>query len=130
MLYFEDIQNTCTEYLSNNWSATPIAYDNVIYTPTKGQSWIRCGLRPVDSENAAIGDRCKRDSALFYIQIFTPTDVGTKEAYGYAKDLEILFSNKVINGVNFYQADTNYVGDDGLGWFQLNVLVPCWTQTN
>ena len=130
MLYFEDIQNICTEYLSSNWNKTPIAYDNVTYTPVKGQSWIRCGLRPVNSENASIGDNCKRDSALFYIQIFTPVDTGSGKAYQYAKELEILFSNKVINGVNFYQADTNYVGDDGLGWFQLNVLVPCWTQTN
>ena len=130
-MYYSDIRQICEEHLNNNWANTTIAYDNAEFDPPEPKEpWIRCSLHPIYSENSALGGLAKRDYATFWIQIFVPLNIGSGQAYEYAKELEILFSNKVINGLAFYQAETSYVGDEGNGWFQLNLKAQCWAQTN
>lgn len=131
-MHFTDIRKICEEQLANNWTSTPIAYDNAPFDPPNNPKspWIRCALHPIYSENAALGGLAKRDYATFWMQVFIPLNTGSGSAYDYAKELEILFSNKTINGLTFYQAETSYVGDEGNGWFQLNVKAQCWAQSN
>ena len=112
-------------YIVANWTDTPIAFDNDVFEKQEG-SWIRCGLRPLRIENASLGNVCQRIEALFTIQVFTPLNIGAGEAYGLSDKLIQLFSNQVIDGVNCYQATASYIGDEGYGWFQVNVSVPCW----
>jgi len=126
---FDDIREACEDHLATNWSDTTIAYDNVKFDiPTS--AWIRCFLRPVSTENSSIGGLSKRNYASFWIQIFTPLNSGTGLAYDYAEKLEVLFSNITLNGIVFYAAETIRVGDEGNGWYQLNVRAECWAQSN
>jgi len=126
---FGEIVKVCEKHLSDNWSTTEIAFDNADFdVPT--DAWLRCFLRPVLTENVALGGLAKRDYASFWIQVFIPLNIGSGLAYEYAAILEALFSNIVIDGVNFYAAETHRVGDEGNGWFQLNVRAQCWAQSN
>ena len=130
MKYYNDIRAAAEGHLVDNWTETSIAFDNMEFDPPADDPWIRAYLRPMNSVNAAIGHNCKRDNAIFVVQVFTKINSGPGKAYDLASKIETLFSNKIINKINFYQATTDYIGDDGHGWFQLNVICPCWIQSS
>jgi len=129
MTHFDDIRKACENHLKDNWNNCPIAYDNMSFDAPDGP-WLRCMLRPVLTENAALGGLAKRDYASFWIEIFVKPKSGSGLAYEYAKELEILFSNIVLDDITFYSAETSRVGDNGNGWFKMNVRAKCWAQSN
>ena len=126
---FSDILIECEKHLTANWLNTTIAFDNSDFN-VPDEPWIRCFLRPIITENAALGGLAKRDYASFWIQVFVPLNTGSGLALDYAAELETLFSNIVLNGVTFYAAETQRVGDEGNGWFMMTVNARCWAQTN
>lgn len=127
---FSDIYRVCQERLTNNWVDTPIAFENAPFEVPRGTPWIRAQLNPVLTENAALGGLAKRDYASFWIQIFTPLNEGYGQAYDYAAKLSKMFSNITVGGVTFYAAETFRIGDDGSGWFQVQIRAQCWAQSN
>lgn len=127
---FHDLKIVCESRLDANWTNTLIAYENVPFTPVEGTAYLNCFLRPVLSQNAALGGLAKRDIASFWIQVFVPLSIGSGLAYQYAGELETLFSNIQTQGLTFYRAETIRVGDEGNGWFLLNVRAQCFATTN
>jgi len=125
---FDEIRAVCENRITTNWTNTDIAFDNSNFEVPDG-AWIRCFLSPITTVNASLGGLSKRDYAAFTMQIFVPLNEGTGLAYQYAAELEELFSNISIDGVVFYTAETQRVGDEGNGWFMVTVRAQCWAQT-
>jgi hypothetical protein len=125
---YEYIRSRLETYFIGNWQLTLVAVDNDKFIPEPESSWVRIGVRPYLAENAALGTDCVRYNALFYIQVFVPINSGPGPAFQLVDEASTLMANKIIDNVHTYQADASYIGDDGQGWFQINVNVPCWYQ--
>ena len=123
---YSEIRSILETHLTANWSRTPIAYENVPFDPPEQEPWIRCILQPVHQETSSLGDLCKRTYASYWIQIFTPLNEGSGEAYNIAAELEPLFRHRQINGITFTVPTITHVGDDGNGWYMLILKAPCW----
>jgi len=126
MAGWEGINNAFTTRLNTNWIETPIAWDNVSYDPVEGNEWIRATLIPSTTQNAALG-KAKKHFGIFWLQIFVPLNGGTGRAYELAEMLDAIFSNMSFDEVVCYAADITRTGDDGNGWFQLDVRVNFWS---
>ena len=126
MANWSEINNSFTSRLNTLWAETPIAFDNVDYTPVVNTEWIRATLIPAYSENAQLAVSTMH-YGIFWIQIFVPLSSGTGRAYEIATMLDAIFSNKQFNEVVCYAAETSRAGDDGNGWYRLDFRVNFWS---
>lgn len=118
--------------LNANWSATPIAWPNMAFTPPAGAAWIRPTILPADARQVTMGTpgtRTYRHAGLLIIQVFIPKGTGDDEALELADSLCTLFRGVAEGGVRYGSERGEaprvaVVGDDGKGWYQVNVHVP------
>ena len=126
MAQWKDINNAFSSRLNTNWAVTPIAWDNVPYSPVANQEWVRALLIPVDTENANLGKSTNR-IGMFWLQIFTPLKEGSGRAYELADMLSAIFANQQFSDVVCYAAETTRIGDEGNGWYQVNLKINFWS---
>lgn len=126
MARLSKVRQELETYLNDNYSATEIAWDNVVFNQTN-DAWIRAVLIPTTTENVSLGGLSKRYNGIFWIQIFSRLTLGTKLAYDIAEEIEDLFSNKIFGEVICYASEITRTGNEGKGWFQLNVKTPFWS---
>lgn len=126
MADWNEINNTFSSRLNTNWIETPIAWDNVPYTPSEGAEWIRGTVIPFPSENTALG-KATVNKGLFVIQIFTPLNGGSGRAYELVDMLSAIFANQQFSDIICYAAETQRIGDDENGWYQLNLNINFWS---
>ena len=91
------------ELLEDNWATTDIAWDGVEYTPTPGTSWIRCTILPGEDQYLTTDEY--RQVGLVVIQIFTPDNIGSATARGYADTLSGIF-REVKTGNTLFRMPT------------------------
>lgn len=102
-----------------NWTATPILFEN-------GESrdsgdWVRLTIQNGDAFQATMGDDPYfRFPGVLYVQIFTPTDIGSGRALGLADQVDSLFRNKVLGNIRFKVPQVKKVPSDS-EWYQVNV---------
>jgi len=115
--------------LSDNWTTTDIAFDNVPYSPTSA-NYIALFILPASAtQNEIQGTNSQiRYVGVITIQIFTATDIGSATALGYADTLSALFRNAQFNygtsgTITTRQPQIQRVGVVS-GRFQINLSVP------
>lgn len=113
--------------LQDNWLLTPISFDNDSGYSKGSVPWIRSLLTPVLSENADLNGAMLH-YGIYRINVFTPIDSGTNDAYSYGQQLMDLFSNTDFDGITCYASELRRNGDDGNGWYMMTVLVNFWAQ--
>jgi hypothetical protein len=110
--------------LNTGWVTTVIAWDNVPFVPTPGTSWIRCTILPSTAEALEFGtDTLKQYSGIIDIGIFTPRDIGSAVARGYADTLVSLFDMETFGSVECDEASAQNLGIDG-NWYHVSVTIP------
>ncbi len=118
------IRSTFDAHLHDNWPYTRIEWENTNYNKKENRDWIRPTLVIDVTENAALATRV-RHTGNYVVQVFSPLGKGTKDVYENSDKLIALFQNKVFNNDIFTYAGTaRRIGDDGYGWYQVNVLLP------
>lgn len=128
MANWNEINNAFSTKLGAEWTETDIAWDNAPYEPIVGQEWIRATLIPVNTENASLSANTKY-IGIYLVQIFVPLQGGSGRAYELSNIVELMFANTEFSEVVCYSAETLRTGDDGNGWYQLNVNVNFWSYT-
>ncbi len=107
--------------LNDTWGGqTPIVYDNMDFTPTRGEAFIRCVLDAVESRQISM--KCTRTEYVFTVQVFTPSNEGV--------DYNLILSDDVINTFMGYSEDdlivlnsyTERTGEEE-EWHQRNVRI-------
>ena len=111
--------------LQDNWSTTEIAFDNDDSYEKGSTPWVRAVLIPSLTTNADL-QGLERHYGIYRVSVFVPLNSGTYYAYEYANQIRELFSNTTIDGIVCYASEIRRVGDDGNGWFMLNVLINFW----
>jgi len=112
--------------IAAGYSTTDIAWDNVEYSPTEGQSWVRVSIQPNLSQIVAKGGanaKIRRFGILF-VQVFVPDGEATPEAESIAEEfLSLLEAQQLASGLTFREAVVRYIGNSVKGWYQTNISI-------
>lgn len=104
---------------------TPVAYDDVPFTIPETKTWVRLNISHIDGYQSSIGsplgNRFRRHG-LINAQIFQPQGQGSIDARKKADFIIPIFQGKQISGITFYDVQAREIGNDGAGWYQINVL--------
>lgn len=114
-------------YFNTGWaSATPIVWGNdSTYEPEEGTSWVRFNITHSAGFQSTMGDpsnnRFERQG-IITVQIFSPQGEYGETASDLATNALKLYEGTVDNGIYYFDAYANDIGNDGNGWHQVNVL--------
>lgn len=107
-------------------NAARIAWPDVKFTIPEGESWVRFNCAENDGAQVSMGNPGAnrfRHYGIVTIQVFQPQDQGSKEARQLATDaLGVFMGAQTTNGVIFYNVLGRQIGNDGAGFYQINVL--------
>jgi uncharacterized membrane-anchored protein len=121
---FQTIRSAIEARLNTNWTSTPIAWDNVPYTPDANTAFIRLIIDEVDSQQASMATiPCHRILGLIHVMIMVPINTGTNTARGHADTIAGIFRNANFSSIQCQSPRIRRVGDIG-EWYQYSVLVP------
>lgn len=124
MGYATERQTIETRFNTQWASASPIAWDNVSYTPTTGTSWVRFSILSGAAFQASLETTPKyRHTGIIDIGIFTPEDGGTQTARTLADTAAAVFRGWSSGGIVCRAPYITRIGQSD-GWYQLNVTVP------
>lgn len=126
-----EISGIVESYFFNNWTQTPIAWENVPFNANT-PAWVRFTHLPDMTSAEEIGEQGVgiREGSIM-IQVFTEAGKGSRMGAKMASDIELLFSLKNISNVNFKSAYSTNNGIDETGnWYQHTVICPYWTWVN
>lgn len=127
---YENQDNLLRQRFADQWgTTTPIAWPNVDFTPTPGQSFVRFWVTDAGASQVSMGDpgnNIYRHSGTLYIMIFTPAGQGDEEALKLADQAAAIFRGWQPQGTGLRFLHAPYVRRAGLEqtWYHLNVLVP------
>lgn len=121
------VQTHVESTLNSEWTATQIAWENVDYNPEDGP-WIRATVVFGESFGTEKGDAtnaCGIRTGQVIVQVFVPSGSGTRKATNMAHTLERIFRLRSFeNSLHFQEPYTLKIGDDGYGFYQVNVHAP------
>lgn len=125
---FEGEHNEIRGRLKTVWgSTTPIAWPNDDFTPPNPPTnWIRLTINDGESHQLGLGalPAVTRYYGNIIVQIFTLQDKGDAPALILADSVKAVFHNWCGVAVSCRQAKIKTVGNDGNGWYQINVNIP------
>lgn len=129
MVTLVDAREAIYERWRVQWAATSAyTFDGEKFIPPEGAAWVRVAVRHQTSTLEAIGgagyggmNRYQRGGAVF-IQIFTPSNDGTRDGDTLAQQARAVFEGITLssNAIRFNNAVVREVGPDG-PWYQHNV---------
>jgi hypothetical protein len=122
---YADIERVFQTEMEDKWTSTNVvAYDNASI-PTVKEPWVRMTLIPSDSETGSLGPNpITFRNGLLSLQVFTPLESGSRVAQQLADDFLAIFEHQQYENTLFtYSGVATRIGDDGFGWYQLNVLL-------
>lgn len=122
------VRQAIEERLANNWTATPIAMDNVYFSPPANSPFIRLTII-MGTENQVSMLNGYRLSGFIDVGIFAPEGTGTAASYTYADNICTLFRGQEFSGVTCRGATTTRIPSADKGWLQLNVSIPFFYNT-
>ena len=123
---YEDERAAIEAKFTTGWAgATPIAYENVKYTPVAGTAFVSLDIVPAGSNQITLGDSpLYRHGGAISIGIYTPKWQGTKIAKDYADAAAAIFRNaNAFSGILCRAPYMDVVGEKD-GWYKINVIVP------
>ena len=85
-------------FLSDNWTTTPIQFDNYRFVKPSDSKWIAFTINNVSSTQQSMGtsNPLNRHVGVINIQVFTPAGNGSKEAKELARDIATLFRRRTF----------------------------------
>lgn len=123
----KDVKAALESHLAATLPTTPIAWPNVDFEPTPGTAWVRPTTKPGEAFTAEIGtDGLSRRTGAFIVQVFATAENGAGDALVLAATLEAAYRRRDVGGVECEEAYSNDIGNDGFGWYQVNIVVPWW----
>lgn len=124
---FIEAEAEIRKFFNDAWNgATPIAWPDLKFSIPDRQNWVRFDCAENDGQQVSMGSPGSnrfRHYGIVTIQVFQPQDQGSKEARQLATDALGVFMGAVTaNGVQFYDVQGRQIGNDGNGFYQINVL--------
>jgi hypothetical protein len=129
MANLDTLRKALDSHLQDNWNRNTITWDNTTRPLTENSEWIRPTLSLETSDNVTIGGANGhsrvRYTGSYIIQVFSPLTKGTGDIYRAVDKLITTFNNQRLKENIFtYACEITRVGDEGNGWYQVNVSIP------
>ncbi len=130
MANLNDTRKALDTHLQNNFNRNEITWDNVPRPLSDDIEWIRPYLSLENTENVTIGGINGhlriRYTGSYIIQVFTPLTKATGDIYRVIDKLIKVFNNRndLDPDIFTYACTVSRVGDEGNGWYQIDVSVP------
>jgi len=129
-----EVRSTLAARLASNWTATPIAWPNYDFDPSRLSAdeqttgFIRFSIQFGASEQIGLGGeldkRQWRNLGVLFIQVFVAENSGTKLCMQHVDALKELWrGQQLAGGILIRSPDINVIGRDNEGFFQVNVSV-------
>lgn len=123
---YEDATAAVRAHFETEWAnETPIAWPDVAFTPPERAPWVRFTMLHADGYQASIGDpgnNRQRRVGQVIVQVFQPQGEGSKQARQLADRAVDAFMNADVDGIHFHDVFAREIGNDGQGWYQINVI--------
>lgn len=124
---FDQAEQEIRAFFETNWAAlTAIAWPDTEFTVPNDQTWVKFNCVENDGGQVSMGNPGAnrfRQFGLLTIQIFQPQGQGSTDAREKAATLLTLLKGAVTtNGVYFFDVYGRQVGNDGNGFYQINVI--------
>lgn len=115
------------KFFNDAWnSATQIAWDDLKFAIPSNENWVRFTCQENDGEQVSMGSPGSnrfRHYGVVTVQVFQPQGQGSREARQLATDaLGVFMGAQTTNGVIFYDVAGRQIGNDGNGFYQINVV--------
>ena len=115
---------------ASTWTATPIAYENVAFTPPAGLApWIRLAIESGETVQASFGGAMRRFrcTGTLRVAIHVARGTGTAGAYRLADQIGALIATAAIPGLALEAAGTASEAAQADGpYFRLSVAIAFW----
>lgn len=123
---YQTAKKKIIQYFAAQWGNTvKVAYPDVDFKPPNDLPWVRLTIQHFDGFQASTGspgsNRFRRKGILT-LQIFTPQGKAALKADELADTAVNIFRGVENNGIHYYDVQMKEIGNDGAGWYQINVL--------
>lgn len=122
---YESAVAAITAHFAQEWNnATPVAYPDVPFNPPSS-TWVRLNISHADGYQASIGSPGSnkfRRTGLVTVQVFQKQGKAGVDAHKKADLAVAAFLGKKAGHIQFYDVQAREIGNDGAGYFQINVL--------
>lgn len=124
---FDEAEKEIRKFFDTAWgTTTKIAWPDVKFTIPKDKTWVRFNCVESDGSQVSMGSPSNnrfRHFGLVTIQVFQPQLEGSGDAREKATTaLAAFMGQQTTNGVVFNNVTANQIGNDGKGFYQINVI--------
>jgi len=123
MVNTEDLRTAVAAHVDDNWSQTPIKYDNIEFNEPNKSPWVELKFLPGPSRAATT--LYNEHLGAVNLVIHVPHGAGTRIVYTYADQLGALFNRQRLGNIRFKTPTTVPLGEIG-EWFVVQVTIPFW----
>jgi hypothetical protein len=125
---FQDLRQYIESRLTDNWSATDVAIDNIDYTPSADTAFIHIiideGIGRQITYNSG-ENATHRYEGFIMVYVNVPLKSGTNTARGYADSIATIFRNAQFSTMDILCKTPKIIRIGEVeGMFQYNVLTP------
>lgn len=109
------------------WAPVPTEFPNENFVkPSPAAPWARFNITDGDEFGISIGDDTQvfRTIGILTIQLFAPLNSGSIDILEKADTIAGVFRNWCGTTVTCRAASVRNIGNDGFGWYQVNIIVP------
>jgi hypothetical protein len=124
-MIFSEADAAIRSFFNTGWAGlTDIAWPDLPFTPPSNRTWVRFNCVENDGYQASIGSPTSnrfRHFGIITIQVFQPQGQATIDVNKKADAALAVFMGKETNGIHFYDVQAKQIGNDGHGFYQINV---------
>lgn len=126
---FAQAEADIRDFFNTGWNgASPVAWPDVEFTIPEAEIWVRFNCQENGGQQVSMGDPGNnrfRRFGIVTVQVFAPRGDASKNARAKASTARDLFTGaQSTGGVTFYDVSARQIGDDGNGFYQINVFAP------
>lgn len=124
---FNQAEAEIRQFFAAAWNdLTVIAWPDIKFNRPDNQNWVRFNCQENDGAQVSTGSPGSnrfRHYGTITIQVFQPQGQGSKEAREIATTaLGVFMGAQTTNGIIFYDVLARQIGNDGEGFYQINVV--------
>lgn len=108
------------DHFKSNWTQTPITFDNVNYNPIRGTSFLSVQIIWADTVSISVGTK-DRGYGYIMTNVFTPINIGSRTALGYANSISDLFDRYTYENFTCLTSEISNVIPNNNEFYQVNV---------
>ncbi|MFN9301736.1 MAG: phage tail terminator-like protein [Candidatus Kapaibacterium sp.] len=124
---FKEAEAELRFFFNTAWAGeTAIAWPDTEFEPPSKETWVRFDCRENDGFQAGFGSPNNnrfRHTGIVTIQVFQPSGKASVEARDIATQaIAVFMGQTTANGIMFKNVQARQIGNDGNGYYQINVL--------